>query len=118
MGLSLTPVGKKKIRVPVHQSVRFELLNWERLILRKVVQVPAGENEVAEVDVGIDMSLREWKRLRKAIRKGRDRKKERAQKKMGTIRRPVTATEAVPPDVSIFTGRGPVVDNRVPAATE
>jgi hypothetical protein len=88
MGLSLTPVGKKKIRVPVHQSVRFELLNWERLILRKQVQVLVGENEVAEVDVSIDMSLREWKRLRKAIRKGRNRRKEKNRKRMSTIRRP------------------------------
>ena len=81
-------MGKKKIRVPVHQSVRFELLNYERLILRKVMQVQTGPNEVAEADVAIEMSLREWKRLRKAIRRGRNRKKEKRAKKMSTIRRP------------------------------
>jgi len=81
-------VGRKKVRVPVGQQVRFELLNYERLILRKRTSVPGGPDEVVEVDQSIEMSLREWKRLRKAIRKGRDRRKEREHKKMVTIYRP------------------------------
>lgn len=81
-------MGRKKVRVPVGQQVRFELLNYERLILRKRTSVPVGPDEVVEVDQSIEMSLREWKRLRKAIRKGRDRRKEREHKKMVTIYRP------------------------------
>lgn len=81
-------MSRRRVRIPVHQAVRFELLNYERLILRKRAQVPVGDHEVAEVDMSIEMSLREWKKLRKAIRKARNRRKEKAAQMMATIRRP------------------------------
>ena len=70
-------MGKKKIRVPTAQRVRYELLDYDRLVLRK--RSPAGQ-DARLVDMSIEMSLREWKRLRKAIRTGRDwaRKKRKA----------------------------------------
>ena len=80
-------MGRKKVRVPVGQQVRFELLNYERLILRKRTSVPVGDGEARDVDMSIEMSLREWSKLRKAIKAGRNRHKERQHKKMATIHR-------------------------------
>jgi hypothetical protein len=109
MGNSLTPVGKKKIRIPVHQHVRFELLNHERLILRKQVQVLVGPNEVAEVDVALDMGLRDWKRLKKAIRKARDRKAEKHHRRMSTIRRPPVNPSPFTASITARQGDEPVL---------
>lgn len=80
-------MGRKKVRIPIANEVRFELVAYARIVLRKTVQTVVGPGEVADVDVGIDMSLAEWDALRKAIKKARSRKKEKLAKKMTTIPR-------------------------------
>jgi hypothetical protein len=92
-------MAKNKYTVPVAREVRFEIVAYQRLYLRKKVQVVTGQGEVADVDVAIDMTLGEWDKLRKKIKKARNRKQERTAHKMLAItrRRPVTTVPL--PDV-------------------
>lgn len=80
-------MGRKKVRIPEAREVRFELVNYSQLYLRKVVQVVTGPGEVTEVDVSIDMTLGEWNRLQKQIKRARSRKKEKKARQMSTISR-------------------------------
>lgn len=80
-------MGRKKVRIPTANEVRFELVADQTLYLRKVVQVVTGPGEVADVDVTIDMPLAEWNRLRKEIQQARNRKKEHQARRMSTINR-------------------------------
>ena len=88
-------MSKRKVRIPVHQEVRFEVLNYDHLILRKRGPVPGPDGGTVEVDQAIEMSPREWKKLKKAVRKARDRKKERRRKQLATIRRPAEVSPFV-----------------------
>lgn len=89
-------MGRKKVRIPPARRVHFELRDYRRLFLRKTSQLPTTGGELVPVDMSIEMSLREWDKLVKAIRKQRSASKERKARSMQTIKRPGTVSPFVP----------------------